>query len=155
MDKEYTAGMIDKTLMDTKLTHRKKCIGEYNDLYNIFHPNTSEKYMKTFEENENVYKTHKGIFTNMYDSAHRNGNIIQLFKNTRMKNTKDEKPKNTDNNLSSNYILNSSNSKEPLIEYKSNWEDNSNRIKNALEFSKNLLKGKLNKRNKDQNKKEK
>jgi len=126
MDENYSAGMIDKTLMDTKLTHRKKCVGEYNDLYHIFHPNNNEKYLRNIKENKKIYMNYKGVFTHMYDAANRNGNIIELFKNTNCNRNKDKEEKNKGNSNSS---------------LKSTWANNSNRIKNAREFAKNLLKG--------------
>lgn len=79
----------DTKIMDIKLFNRKKCIGEFEDLNHVFHPNFSEKYNSTLNENPSVYKTFKGVFTNMYDAANRNGNIIEVFKKTLVK--KDEK----------------------------------------------------------------
>jgi hypothetical protein len=71
---------LDSKIMDIKLANRKKVLTEYEDLYHVFYPNFSKKYMSTFNENPQVFKTCKGIFTNMYDAAYRNGNIIDVFK---------------------------------------------------------------------------
>ena len=113
-------GMIDTKLFDTKLNRRKKCIGEYNDLYHIFHPNWSEKYQKNIKENKKIYRNYKGVFTNMYDAANRNGKF-QLFPNKYPKKDKEEK-KHTNSAL------------------ETTWASGSNRIRNAREFAKNLLK---------------
>jgi len=106
---------LDSKIMDIKLANRKKCIAEYDDLYHVFYPNYSKKYISTLNENPQVFRTYKGIFTNMYDAANRNGNIIEVFKKSNLKineNKKEGSPikkdkinKNFGNLLTNNSIL--------------------------------------------------
>lgn len=88
---------LDSKIMDIKLFNRKKCIAEFDDLYHVFHPNFSSKYNSTILENPSTFKTYKGVFTNMYDAAHRNGNIIEVFKKTMQK--KEDKKENKYGNV--------------------------------------------------------
>ena len=66
-------------IMNKTLNDRKKGIGEYADLTKTFRIN----FNKDFQEkiNSNPFRFHKfnGIFTNMYNAAHKNGNIIPPF----------------------------------------------------------------------------
>lgn len=121
-DNRALSGVLEKNLMDIKLNYKKKCVGEYNDLYHIFNPNFSSKYQKNINENKKIYKNYKGVFENMYDACHRNGNLIELFKNPK---GKKEEPRHNNSTL------------------KTKWASNSNRIKNAKNFAKFLLKGKF------------
>jgi hypothetical protein len=136
MDKNYSAGMIDRTLMDTNLNNRKKSIGEYYDLSHVFHENNNEKFLRNITENKKIYRNYKGIFTNMYDTANRNGHILKLFKNT---NPKKEQEKENEKEKEKEKKEKSENNNSSM---KSEWAANSNRIKKAREYSKNLLKGK-------------
>lgn len=114
--------VLDSNLMNVKLNFKKKCLGEFHDLSHTSYPNFCDKYQNNIKENKNIYRNYKGVFTNMYDTTHRNGNLIELFKNPQ---AKKEEPKHVNSLL------------------KTKWANNSNRIKNAREFAKNLLKGKI------------
>ena len=73
--------LLDMKLMETKLHNRKKSISEVIDLNHVFNPNFNVRYNKLKQETPNIFSIYKGVFSNMYDSNHRNGNIIKLFKN--------------------------------------------------------------------------
>jgi hypothetical protein len=88
--------MLDSKLMDIKLSNRKKCIGEYNDLYHIFYPNFNKKYENTYKDNQNIFKNHKGRFTHLTEIGIKNENILDLFTN-KNKNFKNDSKKTEDN----------------------------------------------------------
>jgi hypothetical protein len=65
--------------MEIKLSNRKKCIGEYIDLYHIFNPNYSKKYEKYYKENQNLFKNYKGRFTHGTEIAIKTENMLNLL----------------------------------------------------------------------------
>ena len=66
-------------IMNKTLNYRKKGIGEFNDLSKTFRVNINQDYVRKFEENPNRFRKFTGIFSNMYDASHKNGNIITPF----------------------------------------------------------------------------
>ena len=110
-DKNYSMAVLDSKIMDTKLANRKKCISEFEDLNHVFHPNFSNKYNTTLSEIPKVYSTCKGVFTNMYDSANRNGNIIKLFTKTNFKKDENKKENGSKNQNDRNRNNNNNNGK--------------------------------------------
>ena len=99
---------LDSKIMDIKLFNRKKCISEFDNLNHVFYPNFNNKYNSVFKEDPSAFKTYKGVFTNMYDAANRNGNIIKVFKKTLLK--RDEKKEKNNSSLDSkNNIVNFTN----------------------------------------------
>jgi len=117
---------LDSKIMDIKLFNRKKCIGEYEDIYHVFYPNYCEKYNETIKENPDVFKTYKGVFTNMYDAANRNGNIIEVFKKKHLKKEENKKDKN-----STSIILSNNNFIQRGSPYKLN-KNNSDNMSNIM-----------------------
>jgi hypothetical protein len=119
--------MLDSKLMDIKLSNRKKCIGEYNDLYHIFYPNFSKKYENTYKDNENVFKNYKGKFTHLTEIGIKNENILDLFtnknkyfnKNNNENNANNNGNKKDDNNINNNNnnLLNKIKIKNPNIDF--------------------------------------
>lgn len=97
-DNNYSMAALDSKIMDVKLFNRKKCIVEFDDLNHFFHPNFSPRYNSVISENPYAFKTYKGVFTNMYDAANRNGNIIEVFKKTLLKKEKNNSHFNSNNN---------------------------------------------------------
>jgi len=97
---------LDCKMLDTKVSNRKKCIAEFDDLNHVFHPNFSAKYNSTLAENSNVFKTYKGVFTNMYDAANRNGNIIEVFTLVKKEDKKDNKNTNKSNSNNKSGLVN-------------------------------------------------
>lgn len=93
--------------MDIKLTNRKKCIAEFDDLNHVFHPNFSKQYKKAISANKNIFYNYKGIFTNMYDAGNRNGNFIELFKNSNNNSNKADDIKIRNQDIDNNHIKNS------------------------------------------------
>lgn len=51
----------------------KKGIGEYSDLNRPTAINSNPEFINSFNENPNQFKRKVGVFTHLYDSAHRFG----------------------------------------------------------------------------------
>jgi hypothetical protein len=68
-------------MMNKTLNNRKKGIGEYNDLTKTYRININKDYNNKYNNNPNRFHIFTGIFSNMYDVAHKNGNIIRPFGN--------------------------------------------------------------------------
>ena len=66
-------------LLDKSLNFRKKGIGEYYDLTNVFNKNFNKEFSMKFEENPKRFYKYNGAFTNMYDASNRNGKITLPF----------------------------------------------------------------------------
>jgi len=62
-----------------KVNYKKLGVGHYADINHPFYPNFNNEFHKAFEENKNIFKAYKGIFSKMYDDAARNGNIYLPF----------------------------------------------------------------------------
>ena len=67
--------------MDRNIHHRRKGISEYSDLTKTFSTNFNKNYSRLLTENPYRFHKYTGIFSEMYDAAHRNGNIIEPFGN--------------------------------------------------------------------------
>ena len=63
-----TVGTLDK-----KVTNKRKGIGEMVDICRNFGSRTNQDYAKALERNPHVFKRHNGVFSHLYDSAHRFG----------------------------------------------------------------------------------
>ena len=59
---------------------RKKGIAEFGDYLRPSHPNFRKEYKQLLDNNNNIFKRYNGIFSLMYDSAAKNGNIYKPFK---------------------------------------------------------------------------
>lgn len=70
---------FNNNLLNKTLHHKKKGFEEYNDLTHTFHVRINKDYMQKYMENPKRFYRSNGIFTNMYDISHRNGNIIKPF----------------------------------------------------------------------------
>jgi len=75
------SGFIVQGIFDKKISNRKKGVVEFEDRIATYAVNENKKFLSVFSENNNIFKNYKGIFTNMYDASHRNGNIVVPFKN--------------------------------------------------------------------------
>ncbi len=81
-DKNETSGAIILKMMDTKLNNKKKGVTEFSDLTRLNNPNINKKFRGYYEENNKIFNVYNGIFSHMYDAAHRNGNIVVPFRNS-------------------------------------------------------------------------
>ena len=66
-------------IMNKTLYYRKRGVGEFDDLSKTFRVNINKDFIRKFEENPNRFRKFTGIFSNMYDASHKNGNIITPF----------------------------------------------------------------------------
>jgi hypothetical protein len=66
-------------IMNKTLNYRKKGVGEFSDLSKTFRVNVNKDFKEKFEENPKRFYKYTGIFSNMYDASHKNGNIITPF----------------------------------------------------------------------------
>ena len=65
--------------MNKTLNYRKKGVGEFSDLSKTFRVNVNKDFIQKYEENPKRFYKFTGIFSNMYDASHKNGNIITPF----------------------------------------------------------------------------
>ena len=61
------------------LYNKKIGIAKYADSNSPFAVKPNKMYNKAYNENSDIFKSYKGIFTKMYDDAARNGNIYKPF----------------------------------------------------------------------------
>ena len=66
--------MLNKTMHN-----KKKGIEEFIVSQRPFGPNYNLKFMKLMRENKERFRKYKGMFTELYDSAIKNGNIFKPF----------------------------------------------------------------------------
>lgn len=91
-----SSNMFNKTL-----NNKKKGVAEFSDYTRLYNPNYNKEYRSLITENPKIFHQYNGIFSNLYDSAHKNGNIYIPFR----RNASDIKlTKSQGNNLNSNDI---------------------------------------------------
>lgn len=76
-----TSSAIVLKILDHKVTNKKKGVAEISDLTRAYNPNFNSNYKELLNENKSVFHRYNGIFSHMYDAAHRNGNIVVPFRN--------------------------------------------------------------------------
>lgn len=67
------------SILNKTLHNHKKGISEYYDLTKTFAVGFNKNYNECYKENNTRFRKFNGIFTDMYDSSHKNGNIIMPF----------------------------------------------------------------------------
>ena len=73
-------------LLNKTLYFKKKGIGEFADLTKTFRVNFNKEFAEQLKENPYRFRKYQGIFSDMYDSSHKNGDIITPFgKNNKIK----------------------------------------------------------------------
>lgn len=80
-DNNPTSGAIVLKILDKKLTNKKKGVAEFSDLTQPYNSNINKKFCDYYDQNHNIFHNYNGIFSHMYDAAHRNGNIVVPFRN--------------------------------------------------------------------------
>ena len=73
------SGKREPTILEKSINNKKKGVTEFSQLQRPFEPNYSPKYTEMIRENNRRYMKYKGIFTQLYDSYNRNGNVYQPF----------------------------------------------------------------------------
>ena len=77
--KPILANSSNCQIMNRTLNYRKKGVGEYADLTKTFRINYNKDFAEKFNSNPYRFRKYTGIFSNMYDASHKNGNIITPF----------------------------------------------------------------------------
>ena len=72
-------------IFEKKIFNKKKGIAEFSDYQKPSNINPNLKYLKRFEENKNRFKFYKGVFSDLYDSASKNGNMYLPFRTDNVK----------------------------------------------------------------------
>lgn len=96
-------------MMDRNLYFKQKGFAEYEDLTRTYRINFNKDFHKTLNENKNTFHIYNGIFSNMYDVCHRNGNLSVPFQSGGMKNVskhkEDSHPNGNGINSNNNNII--------------------------------------------------
>ena len=66
-------------IMNKTLNFRKRGMGEYCDLTKTFCTNFNKDFTEKINSNPNRFHKYTGVFSNMYDASHKNGDIIPPF----------------------------------------------------------------------------
>ncbi len=100
-DQNAISGAMVLKILDKKITSKKKGVAEIADLTRSFNPNINHKFRQFASEYPNIFHRYNGIFSHMYDAAHRNGNIVVPFRNNvnseTSRNTSSKSPKGNRN----------------------------------------------------------
>ena len=67
-------------ILDKASNNKKKGVAEFSDYLKPFNYNPNKRYLKNYEENNNRFRFYKGVFSELYDSAAKNGNLYMPFK---------------------------------------------------------------------------
>lgn len=73
-------GAIPINILDKKVVNKKKGVGEFEEFTRLYYPNFNSNFEKAYNENQDLFKRYRGIFSTMYDRAHKNGNIVVPFR---------------------------------------------------------------------------
>ena len=74
------SGIVNFGILDRALNNKKKGVAEFSDYLKPFNSNPNKRYLKCYDDNNNRFHFYKGVFSELYDSAARNGNIYMPFK---------------------------------------------------------------------------
>ena len=67
------SGALVLGLLDKRVTNMKKGIGEYSDLNRLTAINPNPEFRQAYTEDPHSFKRKVGIFSHLYDAAHRFG----------------------------------------------------------------------------------
>lgn len=84
------AGLKNMGIFDKSLNYKKKGIAEFSDYLKPTNYNPNQRYLECFENNKDRFHNYKGIFSELYDSSARNGNIYIPFKGDNNQNTSEK-----------------------------------------------------------------
>lgn len=74
------SGKREDALLDKNANHKKKGVAEFEDFRNPSNPNFNYRYQNLFKDNDKIFFNYKGVFSDLYDSAVKNGNIYMPFR---------------------------------------------------------------------------
>lgn len=78
-EEDYVSKKHSPRLLDYKTCNKKKSISEFNDLTGPNSLRFNPYFKKSIDNNKNIFNKVTGVFTHMYDSSCRNGNISVPF----------------------------------------------------------------------------
>ena len=93
----YSRAQKDTMLIKT-LYNKKKGIGEFLVSQRPFGPNYNQTFIKLLNQNGDRFRKYKGVFTELYDSAIKNGNIFKPFNEKKEDDLKGKHNKTEHNN---------------------------------------------------------
>ena len=73
-------GVVNVGILDKAVNNKKKGVAEFSDYLKPFNYNPNKRYLKCYDNNNNRFHFYKGVFSELYDSTARNGNIYIPFK---------------------------------------------------------------------------
>ena len=73
-------GVVNVGILDKAVNNKKKGVAEFSDYLKPFNYNPNKRYLKYYDKNNDRFHYYKGVFSELYDSAARNGNIYIPFK---------------------------------------------------------------------------
>ncbi|MFM7856954.1 MAG: hypothetical protein ACKO96_34780, partial [Flammeovirgaceae bacterium] len=85
MERNNLSGLVAMKCLDKKIASKKKGVGEFTDRTRQFNPNYCPQFNEALNENKHIFKKYNGIFSYLYDSAYRNGEIVVPFRNEKEK----------------------------------------------------------------------
>lgn len=77
--KDNITGIQRDTIFNKTLHNKKKGIGEFVVSQRPFGPNYNQTFIRLMGENGDRFRKYKGVFTELYDSSIKNGNIFKPF----------------------------------------------------------------------------
>ena len=73
------SGKKEISIIEKTINNKKKGVAEFYHLQRNYEPNYSPKFSKYIDKYKKGFLKYKGVFTNLYDSYNKNGNIYQPF----------------------------------------------------------------------------
>ena len=77
-DNEYLDKEQD-TMLNKTLFNKRKGIEEFVVSQRPFAPNFNQTFLRLMKEHDDRFRKYEGIFSELYDSAHKNGDIFIPF----------------------------------------------------------------------------
>mgnify|MGYP006873124367 CR=1 FL=1 len=72
-------GKKEISVLEKSIHNKRKGLSEFLHLQRIYEPNYSPKYNSFLKENKEGFRKYKGVFTELYDSYNKSGNIYKPF----------------------------------------------------------------------------
>jgi hypothetical protein len=89
-------GKKEISVLEKSIHNKRKGLCEFLHLQRVYEPNYSQKYKRFLKENKEGFMKYKGVFTELYDSYNKSGNIYKPFL---IEENNKKKPRKTRNNL--------------------------------------------------------
>jgi hypothetical protein len=71
--------------MEKKLYNMKKGLAYISELTKLNAPNYDPMYKSELKQNPEIFRKYNGVFSHIYDRAHKNGFIVEPFKKSEIK----------------------------------------------------------------------